>query len=183
MEKVSAQQQIGTALLESLKNMIQKTALVFTKDPEISERNVVEYASRMRVSGLEKFNGPCFVAAVNYYLTPADEKAQKAHGALMIFLEEENAARFLKGMGYTGFHDDDEEMISQKSGELCTAVAENFKSDLSKLGQKDLILSKPVIQKNDIPEGVAFPYEQYKYSELSFHLWKKKIFVVDVVVG
>ena len=79
------------------RTLLSKGGLSYTHEPEITEKDIIEYASRMRISGMEKFNGPCFISIVNFYNSPEDkEKKRNAKGAFVLFLEENNATKLLK---------------------------------------------------------------------------------------
>jgi len=39
--------------------------VAFSQEPEFEVRDIIEYRGKMRTFGLEKFNAPCFLAAVN----------------------------------------------------------------------------------------------------------------------
>ena len=145
-----------------------------SKDPETFQKEIIEYESRMRVFGLEKFNGPCYLSVVNYYLTQGDLDAHKSCGTFILYLEEESTGKLLKSLGYSGFTDEDEDIVMDKCSEFCKILAENFKNELVPLGFRDLVISAPTKHKNDVYEGVEFPYSEYGMHEAHFYLLKKK---------
>jgi len=182
--KTSDQQVLATALMKCVEETFtSKGNLAFSNTPEFKARNIIEYDSKMQVSGLEKFNDPAYVAAVNFYLTEELQKKRDTCGAIIAFVEEDSSSRLLKALGYSGFKDEDEDLIMDKCGEFCSFLAEKFKEELGKSGFKSFLLSAPVKGKNNVPGGIDFPYHQYTYHEASFYVWKKKIFVVDVVMS
>ncbi len=176
-----------SAIAKTLLSCVEETltsmgGLTFSNTPEFKERNIIEYDSKMQVSGLEKFNDSAYVAAVNFYLSEDHQKRRECCGVLAAFIEEDGASKFLKTLGYTGFNDDDDELIIEKCAEFSTVLAEKFKEAMVKSGSKNFILSASVKGKNNIPGGIDFPYNQYVYYEANFYFWKKKSLVIDIVM-
>lgn len=158
-------------------------SLTFSNTPEFKEKDIIEYNSKMQISGLEKFNDASYAAAINFYLTEAHQKKHDCCGVLAMFIEEDAAGKLLKALGYSGFNDEDEELVMDNCGEFCNVITGRFKDELAKLGYKNLIISAPVKGKNSIPGGVEFPYSQYKYYEANFYFWKKKSLVIDITMS
>ena len=183
-EKETKQSRIASALLDVVKKIIaQHENLTFSKDPEILERDIIEYDSRLRVSGMEKFNAPCYICLAAFYRSQQDLEAHNAIGAIILYIEEVNAERLFKGLGYRGFHDDNEGEMLEKSGEFLTSIVEQFKPELANLGYKNIVLSPLLKHINTIPEGVEFHYDEHKMHQLTFYLWKEKIFAIDITLA
>ena len=179
----TSSQNIATACIKVVENILkQKSILAFTKDPESVQRDIIEYDSRMRVFGMEKFNGPCFMSVINYYFSQEDLKNHKACGAFIFYVEESCAGKLLKALGFKGFDDEDEAAVLKICGEFCEVLAGEYKNELSNVGYKDLVLSAPTNYHNVVPEGVEFSYDEYVKYEMSFHLWKQKAVVVDITM-
>ena len=70
--------------------------IVFTKDPQAEEKNIIEYEGKMRVDGMTKFNGPCYISALNVYQSEKDLRQQKTCGVIAMFIKEEFAATLFK---------------------------------------------------------------------------------------
>jgi hypothetical protein len=171
------------AVVAVLAKLCQKAEnLSFSQDPEVVAKDVIEFYSRMRVLGLEKFGDPCYISVVNFYSSEADQKAHKASGTLLVYAEEENAPRLFKALGITQSLEEDEERLIQSTGELAKRIAQGLKSEVLSQGGRELIVSEPIKAKNDIAEGVEFPYRQYKYSEINFYFWRKKSVVIGIVM-
>jgi hypothetical protein len=155
----------------------------FSKPPEFSEHNLIEYASRMRVFGLEKFGLPCYISYVNFFLSPEASKKDMPVGTLIIFIEHNNATRLLKSLGYPNINEDEEGTILEKAGEFCVAMANQFKTSIASNGYKELTVSTPLTFKNDIPEGVPFDYNEKKYYQLDLFFWKQKTLIFNLTLG
>ena len=173
----------ANALMEIVQDICKSgSKLSLTKDSELVERDIIEYESRMRTLGLERFNGPCYLGVVHIYQGEAQQKSHNACGALMLYLEEEAAGKLLKALGYSGFDEDNDEAVLENTAKLCEKIVERFKQDLTKRGYRDLIFAPALKYKNDAPDGVEFSYDEYKYYEASLYLWKKKTIVVSLTL-
>lgn len=176
-------------LVKTFLDMAQKSfdatsGKVVTSDaPTHKAQNIMEYQGRMSVTGMEKFNGPAYIAAVSFYLNEQDRDKRRAKGAMVLYLESSNAEKILRGFGHPVTDDDEEEETLAACGKLCTTFAEKFKEGLSQSGASSLILSAPVSNKNSIPEGIDFSSDQTQKQEISFYLWKKKALVVDLTLA
>ena len=126
---------IADAMLNCAQNNFQKGSNVsFSQDPEVKEKDLIEYESRMRVFGLQKFDGLCYLSSVSFYRTEQDLKEHKPVGTMVVFLEEEASGRFLKAMGYRDFDEEEEESVSEKLGQFSKVLAGDFQKHLSWLG-------------------------------------------------
>ena len=181
-ESTSAQN-IATSCIKVVEELFKsKPNVTFTKEAEFVQRDIIEYNSRMRIFGMEKFNGPCFISVINYYLTEVDLKAHKACGAVVLYIEESCAGKLLKSLGYKGFDDEDNDSVMKICGEFCTSLTDEYKKELSSLGYKDLASSTPSNFYNGVPDGVEFNYDEYVKYEMSFFLWKQKAIVLDITM-
>jgi len=175
---------IKELLTVSLQNSVASMGSAnFSKPPEFSEHELIEYESRMRVFGLEKFGLPCYISYVNFFLPQADIKKDMPIGTFLVFLEHNNAVRLLKSLGYTHINEDEDETILGKTGEFCVAMAKQLKTTLTQKGYKELTISDPLNYKNDIPEGVPFYYHEEKCYQLDFFFWKQKNLIFNLILG
>jgi len=109
------------SLADSFRACIQTTleehcSVIFTKDAKVEKLDLIEYGSRMRVFGLEKFNDTCYIAVINLYDNEESQKQKKTCGALIIFVKEESAERLFKTL-LKGQEGEDEELLTE-----CTRV-------------------------------------------------------------
>ena len=176
-------QAIAQALQTTLETALEKLGLNLTQDSEIEEREVIEYNSRMRVFGLEKFNGPCYIFGFNFYKDSQTQEAKQTNGAFVLFFEEESIEKILKKLGHRAFDEEDEAFVLENLGVFGKQLAETFAAALSSVGYTSLLVSDPMSYKNSIPEGMDFPYSVYKYQELSLYLWDKKVVVADAIIA
>ncbi len=182
-EKKAEPSLIEKTLIETITASFKsKSNLNFSQDPDSSEKNVIEYNSRMRVFGLEKFDGPCFLSAVSFYASQKHLEDHDPCGVIVVFLDEEAVLKIMKGFGNMT-RADDEETLMVGCGEFCKLIAGDFQNAIGSLGYRNLVVSSPINYKNDAPEGIEFPYSEYKFHEANFYLWKKKTMVVNVVLA
>ncbi len=144
-------------------------------------QNILEYQGRMSVTGMEKFNGPAFIAGVSFYLNEQDRDKHRAKGAMVLYLEASNTEKVLRGFGHPLSDEEEEEETLAACGKLCSTLATKFKENLS--GASSLIMSDPISNKNSIPEGIDFSSDQTQKQEISFYIWKKKAIVVDLTMA
>ncbi len=155
---------------------------IFSQDPEFEEKDIIEYESRMRVFGLQKFNGPCFISVINFYADKSKFDSKDTCGTMVFYVEEVYARELLKALGQTGFDDEDEEFVMDNCGEIHNVISGKTKNDIKNEGYGELIISAPLKYRNDVPEGVEFNYNEEKLTEMSFFIKKKKVLVVDFVL-
>ncbi|MDP8211796.1 MAG: hypothetical protein P9X22_00710 [Candidatus Zapsychrus exili] len=155
----------------------------FSQTSEFSEHELIEYNSRMRVFGLEKFNEPCKLSLINYYESEEAKKQQNSLGAIIVFIEEFSVEKALKNFGFQGIKEDADEVIEEAFNDLCKTCAESLKGELSNRGYVGLVMSEPKMYKNDIPEGIEFCWDENKYYDIAFYFWKQKAVVVTLTMG
>ncbi|MBF0522371.1 MAG: hypothetical protein HQL24_04855 [Candidatus Omnitrophica bacterium] len=175
---------IKSIMTDAIANFIEsKCNSKFSKPPDFSEHNIIEYASNMRVFGLEKFNSPCYVSYINFFLSTQELKNKNPIGALILFLDYQSAERLLKSLGYSQANEDEEDAFFDTVGQLCETIASQFNNEIQNLGYKELAISKPLTFKNDVPGGAPFYYEETRYYELSAYFWKQKALVLNLTLG
>jgi hypothetical protein len=176
-------QAISSALVGVVQKVFKETCNVtFNGDPEIAQRDIIEYQSRMRVSGIEKLPEACYVVAVSFYTSEENLKKQVSCGALALYIEEELSERIMSGLGKSDFDDDDYDVMLDGCAEFMTKLAESFKTSLAPLGFSNLIISEPLKGRSNIVEGIGFPYKEYQYTEARFKLSKKEALIFDNVM-
>ncbi|MBZ0166179.1 MAG: hypothetical protein K8I00_05175 [Candidatus Omnitrophica bacterium] len=178
----------NSAVADNLRQLMEDTFLnkcnaALTEDSRLDEREIIEYDGRMRVGSLEKFNGPCFTVGFNFYSSEENQRRNIPTGTIIYFIEEECVERLLKSLDYRGFDEDDQSFVLQHLGEFCQSVSEDYAERLAGLGYGRLLVSPATLSKNNLPDGMSIPLQSTHYFELSFHLWKKKAVVIDLVLA
>ncbi len=174
---------VATTLMGCVKSALEKMCNVeFSQEPKFVEKEIIEYNSRIRTFGLEKFDGPCHIIAINLYENENHLETKNACGAVILYFEEEMAKSLVKSAGQ-GLDSEDAETITNYCGEICNMVIDLFKNELSSFGYSDLTISAPLKYRNDVSEGVDFRYSEDKIYETSFYLNKQKAIVADVTLA
>ncbi|HLF17830.1 MAG TPA: hypothetical protein VI749_02935 [Candidatus Omnitrophota bacterium] len=174
-------------LAETFRRCVQRSLeqycqVVFTKDPKVEQLDLIEYESRMRIFGLEKFNGTCYISLVNLYESPLEAEHKDPCGVLLVYVEEENAERLFKAL-LKGVQGEDEELIAENTQKLCIAVFEQLKKELSQFGYPGILMSAPENYLSNAEQGVDFPYDEDTLYQVSCILWREKIVVAELVLA
>ncbi len=173
-----------TTMLAAVEAALAKmSGFVATDKPQVVENDILEYEGRLRVTGMEKFNAPSYVSVVNYYLSPGDKDRHRAKGALIVYVDSENAGKLFKALGFPTTDDEDDVSMMDSCGQFCTLIGEGFKSGLVNLGYVDLDMSSPHNYKNSVLHGVEYSTDQEKLHEFSFFYWKRKAIVVELTLA
>jgi len=154
-----------------------------TAEPVITEKEIIEYDSRMRVMPMEKFNGLAYAGVINYYLSQKDLDTGLAVGTFIFIIKEEYAEKLIRAMGRVKVDMDNEDAVRESLGEFGKALAQKIKDAVVSNSYADLLISTPLIYKNVVPEGAQFDYNLYKKQELIFSFWNKQCVVVEVCMG
>ena len=156
--------------------------LVLSQEPTLVKNDIVEYDKKLKVSALDKFNNPGYVAAGNYYLSEKDLAAKKTCGAVVLYILEADIGTFLKAFEYTNFDDENPEEIIPKCYEFGKVIGKEFQQALSANGYVNLCMSEPLGNRNSLPLGVDFSYDQYDKYEISYFVGKIKILVAELTM-
>lgn len=153
------------------------------KKPAIAKHPITEFAGRMRVTGVTKFEYKTYISVVNFYLTDQDKDKNKALGAIIIYICENYIVDLLKKLGYPVVDEDDEDALEDAIGTFCNLIAGNFKAGLTQLGYKELAMSHFLAYQNDILNGIAYDKTQTELYELTFTIKGEKWIVIDYTMG
>lgn len=178
----------NSEVADNLKRLVEDTLTNkcnagLTEETAVDEREIVEYDGRMRVGSLEKFNGPCYTVGFNLFTSEDNEKRGVPAGTLIYFVDEDSVERLLKSLEFRGFDEEDQGFVIEHLGQFFKSVSEDYAERVGGMGYGRLMVSEPTASKNNLPDGMSIPYDSTHYHELSFHFWKKKSMVVDVVMS
>lgn len=154
-----------------------------SQEPKAEAKDISEYSGRMQALGLEKMGQPCWVSVVNLYLNQGDLERHKAKGALVLYLETEDAGKIFQSAGLEFPSDEDDASMIAASGQLAQKVAEAFKNELAGHGYVSLVLSTPATYKNNAVGGVEYSSDQKTKHELSFFYLKSKVICIDLTLA
>ncbi|MBF0384574.1 MAG: hypothetical protein HQL27_01755 [Candidatus Omnitrophica bacterium] len=181
--KIIDHKQLADVLLQAAKiTLEEKYNARFSQDPIVAEREIIEYGSRIRTLGLDKFNDPCYVSSINLFSSQENLKQQKTSGAIIIYIEEVIGQDFLKAINKKA-DDDDEELVMKNCGEILKEIAAKFINSAQNFGYSNMVSSETINEKNDISGGVDFEYNETKLQEISFFIKKVKAVVISITLA
>ena len=174
-------------LAESFRACVKKTLedfcqTSFVKEPKVTTRDIIEYESRMRVFGLEKFNDTCFIAFQTLYESPLEQEKSDVCGTLLVYVQEENAERLFKAL-LKEKDPEDEEIIIECVRNLCRALFDHFKTTATRFGYANLLGSEVENYMSNIEEGAPFPYSEDTLYQVVCTLWREKVVVAELVLA
>ena len=151
--------------------------------PVATEKDIIEFDSRMRLFPMEKFNGPCFVSVVNYYLSQKDLEDQRAIGTFIFYIKEDVAEKLLRAFNRSIKDAEHEDVLMDVVSEMASILAGNVKNELAANGYIDLVASPAHKHKNHVSDGVLFDYNLYQKQEIAFTFWGHKCIVIEACLG
>jgi hypothetical protein len=167
-------------LTSSKRVFLKESSVSFSSEPQVEQKEIIEYGGRMRISGLEKFNDACFISATQFYKTEEDLSEKSAIGAMVIYIKGDVADKVFRSFGVKKFDEVDQDSMLEISSEISKKFTTHFLKELQTSGQGSFISSEPIGYVSNALEGVSFSYDETKYCEASFHLFKEKAVVIDV---
>ena len=163
---------------------MERGELTFSKPPEKSAVEIVEYKGKMRADGMEKFNNEAtYVSAINYYLNAQDMEKKKAAGVLIVYVLQAYMPRLMKFLKYPPVDDENEDALLDSCGTLCNILAGRFKSEISEAGYIDLEMSHFSTFRNSAVPGVDFCLSEFDAYTASFALENEKRMVLEMSMG
>jgi len=171
-------------LSETIKRILKKKArIILSKKPTFKLIPIVEYMGRMRVSSLEKFNGPTYISCINFYINQKEMEKRNELGTLIIYIGENYIVNLFKKLGYPGIDEENYEVLEDACGTFCNIIAGKFREGLTQLGYVELGMSHFSSYRNEIFEGVAFDLNEEQKYEMSFEIFGKKCIMADLTMG
>lgn len=175
---------LAETLAQGVSSLLKERAYIrLSHPPRIVKQEVIEYRGRMRVFGVEKFDDPTCISAVNYYLNSEDMRSNRPVGALIVFVEQGYLAYLLKAMRYPQVNESLSRAVLDGCGALANLIAGRFKSDMRKMGLASLEMSTFYNYLDKAPDGIAFdPRQRTKY-EVNCQINGEKRLVVELTMG
>lgn len=182
-QQVSYLEEMALLFKSVVEKMFRETEkVIFTGEPTVERKDLIEYERRMLASGTDRFNDPAYVAAVNFYRSERDKEQHNACGAIILYIRASVVDSILKKMNIRNYDDENEEEVAGKCSEICSIFAEKLNRELMDIGYKELVIGQAIGAKNSIMQGVEFSYDQYDRYEIGFTFNKVKILVLDLTM-
>lgn len=176
--------ELSLVLVTATKKILrQKGDIYLSAEPDIHEKEIVQFARRMRVDGLEKFGVRTVVASVNFYLDKNHMDHEQAIGVLVLYIPQEYIARLMWLMDYGRIKEDDDGESKESCGAVANLIAGCFVNELSANGYVFLQMSHFATYINTAVDGIDFyPQENVKH-EIEFFIRDEKRLVAELSMG
>ena len=184
MAKDQAPQALSSAVIDVVESSFRQLCHVpFSADPVVVEKDIIEYDGRMRLSPMEKFNAPAYVAALNYHRSEKELQEQDPAGTFVLYVKEDVVEKLFKAFGQPAGASDDEAKCLDVVSRFCGILGGDLKNKLAAMGFAEFVVSVPSAYKNAVPAGVPFDFNLFREWEISFSFWKEKCIVIEVCIG
>jgi hypothetical protein len=174
---------LNATIIKILRQSMEKMLNVLpTSEPVVSEHDIIESNGYMRLFAMGKFNSPCYLSALNFYLSDKEQQDERPVGTMALYIKEDVMEKFLQAIDRLDVKPD-EGLLSDICAEICNTVAEDIRTELAGMGYPSLLISSPIKSKNNAPAGAKFNYDLYKMQEIVFTYWAKECIVIEACLG
>ncbi|MDE1921591.1 MAG: response regulator [Candidatus Omnitrophica bacterium] len=173
---------LALALSAAVKKIFfEKSETTFSGEPLLSKKAITQFAHRMRVDAMEKFNATTVCAAVHFAASQEDLDRQEYMLMLVVYLEQRFLPEFLRMLQYPYIDFDEVDEVKDGCGTLANLIAGQYKREMIQLGYKDLMMSHFESFINAAPDGLGIPKGLTDKYEISFEVEGTKRLVVELV--
>lgn len=173
---------LALALSAGMKKIFfEKTETVFSSEPRVETKPIVQFLHRMRVDAMEKFNTTTVFSAIQLAHDQQELQREDYLLTLVVYLEQKFLPEFLRMMQYPYIDSDDEVEIKDGCGTIVNLIGGQFKREMAILGYRDLMMSPFQSYINTAPDGVAIPRGLTEKYEISFGIEGTKRLVLEMV--
>jgi len=170
------------ALSSAVKKIFfDKSEMTFSSEPRLDKELVTQFANKMRVDAMEKFNSTTVFAVIQFAANQEDLKRQEYMVTLVVYLEQKFLPEFLRMLQYPYIEFDNDEEVKDGCGTLVNLIGGQFKREMSNLGYKDLMMSHFESFINTAADGVGIPKGVTEKFELNFEIDGVKRLVIEMV--
>ena len=171
-------------LAEVIKRILDRKASIFlSRVADFNLKPIIEFKNRMRVSGIEKFDGVTYISVVYFYINEDLMKQNQPVGTLIIYMEDEYVEEFLRKLDYPKIDEDDQDAVEDACGTICNLIAGNYKSGLTQLGYQELMMSHFMSYRGEVINGVEYDRTQKQKYEICFEIKNQRRIVAELVMG
>ncbi len=173
---------LALALSAAMKKIFyDKSKTTFSDEPKMEKKLITQFAHKMRVDAMEKFNTTTVFSVLQFAANDEDLERQEFMVTLIIYVEQKFLPEFLRLMQYPYIDSDDDDECKDGCGTLANVIAGQYKRELATLGYKDLMMSPFDSYINSAPNGVGIPQELTEKYEISFDVEGTKRLVIEMV--
>lgn len=174
---------MSVILASSVAKMLRvKGDIYLSSDAVIKERKIIQFARRMRVDGLEKFDGRTVFSSVTFHIDRDRMEQDKAIGALVVYIPVDYIARLMWLLEYGRIDEDDELVVMDACGTITNLIAGYFVKELSAHGYIFLEMSHFESYINTAVNGINFSPEQDVKHEIEFLIKGDKKIVAELTM-
>ena len=174
---------LSCILISAVKMVLrQKGDIYLSSDPVVHEKGIVQFAQRMRIDGLEKFNARTVIATVNFFLDKDRMVQEGASGALILYIPEDYVARLMWLMDYGRINEDDDRELLESGGAVANLISGAFVKELSANGYGHLQMSHFATYMNNVVNGVDFSAQENVKHEIEFFIRGDKKLVAELTM-
>lgn len=171
-------------LAEVIKRILDRKASIYlSRVADFNLKPIIDFKNRMRVSGIEKFDGVTYVSVVYFFLNEDDMKENRPIGTLIIYMENDYIEELLRKLDYPKIDEDNQDEVEDACGTICNLIAGNFKAGLTQLGYQELLMSHFMSYRTEVINGVYYDRNQKQKYEITFEIRNQKRIVAELVMG
>jgi len=169
-----------TLSLAIKKVFYEKSGTRFSGKPKLVPKPIIKYDDKMRVDAMEKFNVTTVFSAIEFAASEDALKRQEYLLTLVVYLDREFLAEFLRLLQYPYIDSDDDGQVKDGCGTLVNLIAGQYKREMASLGYEDLTMSHFSSYINSVGEGLEVPKGSKEKYEISFDIEGRKRLVVEL---
>ena len=136
------------------KVLFEKSETVFSSEPDIEKKLIIQFMRRMRIDGMEKFNQTTFLSVVHFYKDAAALASNAPAGVLIVYIERKFVPEMLRLLKYPYIDYDEDAEVLDGIGAIANLIAGQFKKELVRLGHADLEMSHFKSSVNSVANGI-----------------------------
>lgn len=173
---------LALALCAAVKKIFyEKSASVFSSEPKLAKKPIIQFIRRMRVDAMEKFNSTTVFSVIEFAPNEEGLEKQVYMVTLVVYLEQKFLPEFLRLLQYPYIDSDDEMEVKDGCGTVANIIGGQYKRELAVLGYKDMMMSHFESEINTAVDGVGIPDGPTEKYEISFEVDGTKRLVVEMI--
>jgi hypothetical protein len=174
---------MALALSAAVKKVFfEKSEHKFSSEPTIEIKPIIQFAHRMRVDGMEKFNTTTLLSVVHFYKNTSDMNKNNPVGLVIVYIERTYIPEMLRFFKYPYIDYDDNDEVLDGIGAIANLIGGLFKTELGRLGYVDIEMSPFESAINQVLDGTDYCKKQNQKYEISFEIDGEKRMVVEMVM-
>lgn len=173
---------LALALSAAIKKVFyEKSELTFSNEPQLEKKYITQFAHRMRVDAMEKFNATTVFSVVEFAASDEDLQRQEYLLTLVVYVAQKFLPEFLRLMQYPYIESDDDAEAKDGCGTLANLIGGQYKREIFHLGYKDLMMAPFESYINTAVDGIGIPKGLAEKYEITFEVDGTESLVVELV--